>query len=129
MSNFSLPFPKFSIISNKVFSIHFYLLTTMSSSPNFIELPGIEVSALTGVYLNPATGAVWELFIQDGKLLVDVPNCSFQMAPSSPTIFRPVNTLVNLEFEFEKPHPHPNHPRLMHIYAKGIRRATFEALS
>lgn len=99
----------------------------MSSSPKFIELPEIEVSALTGIYLNPATGAVWELFIQDGKLMVDVPNFSFQISPLSKTKFRPVNTQVNLEIEFEK--HYQNNSLLMHLYAKGIKRANFESSS
>lgn len=98
----------------------------MSSSPDFIELPDQEISAKTGVFLNPATGMVWELFIKDGKLMVDVPNFSFQISPLSPTKFRPVNTLLNLEIEFEK--SHQNNPLLMHLYAKGRQRATFEAL-
>ncbi len=42
----------------------------------------------------------------------------------SNTRFIPINTQVNLEFEFEKP-PVRNH-LLLHVYAKGIKRATFE---
>lgn len=93
--------------------------------PSFIELPEQEIESKSGIFLNPKTGYVWELSIKDGKLMVDVPNFSFQIAPLSSTKFRPVNTQINLEFEFEK--QDQNAPLLMHVYAKGIQRATFEA--
>lgn len=97
----------------------------MSNAGKFIKLPEEQVHNKTGIFLNRLTGAVWELCNQDGKLIVSVPNFSFQMAPLTTTKFIPVNTQVNLEFEFEK--PNQNKPLLMHIYAKGIKRATFEA--
>jgi len=84
-----------------------------------------EIKAKTGIFLNPATGAMWEVFIKEGKLLIDVPNFSFQISPLSHTRFRPVHTQIDLEFEFE---PRQNQPLLLHIYAKGINRATFAAL-
>jgi len=90
---------------------------------SFIELREQEVKAKTGVFINPKTGNAWELSIQHGKLIVEVPNFSFQISPSSKTRFRPVNPLINLEIEFEKLSPH--RALCMHIYAKGIRRATF----
>ena len=95
----------------------------MSNSFSLIELIDQELEAKTGVFLNPKTGNTWELYIQDGKLIIEVPNFSFQISPSSKTRFRPVNPLINLEIEFEK----QSFPRVlcMHIYAKGIRRATF----
>ena len=52
---------------------------------------------------------------------------SFQIFPFSLNKFIPVNTLVNLEIEFEK--HGQNDPLLIHLYAKGIKRATFETLS
>lgn len=95
--------------------------------PNFfMEITEQEVKAKTVTFLNPATGAVWELFIREGKFFVDVPNFSFEISPLSHTRFKPVNTQVNLEFEFEE--PRQDQPWLLHIYAKGINRATFKAL-
>ncbi len=95
----------------------------MNNSSSLVKLIDRELEAKTGVFLNPKTGNVWELFVQDGALIVEVPNFSFQISPSSETRFRPANTLINLEMEFEK----PSQPSslLMHIYAKGIKRATF----
>lgn len=95
----------------------------MSDSSSLIELIDQELETKTGVFLNPKTGNAWELYIKDGELMVEVPNFSFQISPSSKTRFRPVNPLINLEIEFEKPSQH--RPLHMHIYAKGIRRATF----
>ena len=98
----------------------------MSSSPKFIKLSDQEVKAKTGVFLNRVTGSVWQLFLEDDKLMVMVPNLRFQISPLSQNIFIPANPLINIEFEFEK--FQPNNPLFMHLYAKGIKRATFEAL-
>lgn len=95
----------------------------MKNSSSVIELLNQEVNAKTGVFLNPKTGNAWLLYIQDGEVMVEVPNYSFQISPLSENKFRPVNTLVNLEIEFEKPSQH-NRLRL-HVYAKGRKRATF----
>ncbi len=95
----------------------------MSNSSNLIELIDQELETKTGIFLNPKTGNVWELYIQDGELIIVVPNFSFQISPSSKSRFRPVNTLIDLEIEFEKPGQHTS--LLMHVYAKSIKRATF----
>ncbi|MBD2309360.1 hypothetical protein H6G17_28300 [Chroococcidiopsis sp. FACHB-1243] len=100
--------------------------TSMSPVSKFVELPEKEVSAKTGVFLNPVTEAVWELTVKEGKLIVAVPNFSFQISPFSPNKFIPVNTSIDLKIEFEK--HGQNNPLLMHLYAKGIKRATFEPL-
>ena len=103
-----------------------YLMTSMSPDCQLIELPYQEIAAKTGVFRNPVTGTVWRVFIKDGKLMVDVPNFCFEISPLSTTKFRSVNTLAQLEMEFE--HSGQNRPLLMHLYAQGTQRATFEAL-
>jgi len=95
----------------------------MSSSSSLIELIDQELEAKTGIFLNPKTGSAWKLYIQDGKLMVEVPNFSFQISRSSKTRFRPVNTLINLEIELEKQNQH--RALCMRVYTKGIKRATF----
>jgi hypothetical protein len=90
---------------------------------SFIELREQDVKAKTGVFINPKTGNAWELSIQNRKLIVEVPNFSFELSPLSETKYRPVNTLINLEIEFEKPSQYRS--LRMHVYAKGIKRATF----
>ena len=82
-----------------------------------------EVLAKTGVFINPKTGNAWALSIQNRKLIVEVPNFSFELSPLSETKYRPVNTSIELEIEFEKPSQHRS--LRMHVYAKGIKRATF----
>lgn len=98
----------------------------MNNSPRLMELFAREVAANPSLFLNPVTGTTWEVGIKDGRLLVNVPNFSFQIFPSSTTRYRPVNTQVNLEIEFEG--QGQKGPRFMHVYAFGIRRATFSQL-
>lgn len=95
----------------------------MSNSSSLVELLDQELQAKTGVFLNPKTGNAWELYIKNGELIVEVPNFSFQISPSRKTRFRPVYTLINLEIEFEQQSHH--RALSMHVYAKGIKRATF----
>ena len=95
----------------------------MNNSSSVIELFNQELEAKTGIFLNPKTGNAWKLYMEEGELIVEVPNYSFQISPLSATKFRPVNTLVNLELEFEKPSQQGS--LCMHLYAKGIKRATF----
>lgn len=95
----------------------------MKNSSSLIELLNQELEAKNSVFLNPQTGNAWSLYIQNGEIMVDVPNFSFQISPLSETKFRPVNTLINLEIEFEK--PSQRNSLHMHIYVKGIKRATF----
>ncbi|PIG92198.1 hypothetical protein [Gloeocapsopsis sp. IPPAS B-1203] len=99
----------------------------MNSESKFVEPPKMEFPNHDITFLNQVTETVWQLFFKEGKLMVDVPNYSFQIAPDNLNKFRPVNSLVNLEFEFEQ--PLKNHYFLMHIYAKGIKRATFKAIN
>lgn len=95
----------------------------MSNLSSLVEIIDRELESKTGFFLNTKTGNAWELYVQDGELIVEVPNFSFQISPSSPTRFKPVNTSINLEIEFEKPTPPKS--LQMHVYAKGIKRATF----
>lgn len=95
----------------------------MRNSSSLIELIDQELETKTGVFLNPKTGNTWELYIQNRKLMVEVPNYSFQIAPSSKNRFRPVDTSINLEFEFDKPNQYRT--LWMRVYAKGIKRANF----
>ena len=95
----------------------------MKNSSSLIELIDQELEVKPSVFLNPQTGNAWSLYMQDEKLMVEVPNFNFQISPLSATKLRPVNTLVNLEFEFEQ--PIQQRCLRLHVYAKGIKRATF----
>lgn len=83
----------------------------------------MKVEDKVGFWKNSATSTIWELSAKDGQLIVNVPNFSFQISPISETKFRPVDTLINLDIQFET--RGPNEPLLMHLFAKGIQRATF----
>jgi hypothetical protein len=102
-----------------------------TASLSFIERAASEIKAYTGIFLNLKTGSVWSLVLNEAELLVEVPHFSFKLAPLSRTKFRPVNPIIKLEFEFENNDSRNSlliNPWLMHIYAKDVRRATFEAL-
>ncbi|MBV9388061.1 MAG: hypothetical protein JOZ78_16695 [Chroococcidiopsidaceae cyanobacterium CP_BM_ER_R8_30] len=98
----------------------------MNSNSSLFKLPDKEVLGATGLYHNPVTKAVWYLSIEDRRLTINVPNFSFQLSPLSAAKFRPVDPSINLEFEFET--SNQGQPYLLHIYAKGIKRASFQAL-
>lgn len=76
--------------------------------------------------INRTTDALWKLAFRQEKLVIDVPNYSFQINSFTPTKFKPANSEIKLEIEFEKDYHSQN--LLMHLYAKGIKRASFEAL-
>ena len=98
----------------------------MRNSFKSIELGDFEVSHQAGVFINSVNKTFWELSVKDGQLIVDAPHFSFQIFPLSSTRFKTVNSSINLEIEFEK--HDQNKPLLMHLYAKGIKRATFESV-
>ncbi|MES1024362.1 hypothetical protein ABN584_15845 [Gloeocapsa sp. BRSZ] len=99
----------------------------MNSEFEFVKSPHFVISGDAITFLNRATETAWQLYLDEGKLMIDVPNHSFQIFPNNLTRFRPVNSLIELEFEFEQ--SASNYPCFMHIYAKGIKRATFEAVN
>jgi len=84
-----------------------------------------KVSEKTGTFRNCITGTDWQLSIRKDKFMVDVPNFNFQLSPISANKFIPVNSEIALEFEFER--SLLSDRWIMNIYAKGIKRATFEA--
>ncbi|MDV2992332.1 MAG: hypothetical protein N4J56_001986 [Chroococcidiopsis sp. SAG 2025] len=76
--------------------------------------------------INRKTGAIWVLTFKQKYLKIDVPNFSFQIYSCSPTQFKPIDPEMKIDIEFDEDYQSQN--LLMHLYAKGIRRATFEAL-
>ena len=95
----------------------------MSNSSSLIELIYQELENKTEFFLKVKTGSVWEVYIQNRKLIIKVFNFSFQITPSSESTFRPGNTLINLKIEFEK--LSAINDLHMPFYAKGIKRDTF----
>lgn len=90
---------------------------------DLVEDLGSQVEPTT--FVNQKTETLWILSISQEKLIIDVPNFQFQIYPISPTKFKPANTLIKLDIEFET--DNKTQSLLMHLYAKGIKRASFEA--
>lgn len=95
----------------------------MDNLSNLVEIISRQLESKAGIFVNPKTGNSQQVCIINEQIIIEVPNFSFQIYPSSPTRFKPVNTLMNIEIEFEK----PNQPKSlqMDIYTKGVKRATF----
>jgi len=76
--------------------------------------------------INRKTGAIWLLTFKQKQLTIDIPNFSFQIYSFSPTKFKPMHSKMKIEIEFDEDYQNQN--LLMHLYAKGMKRATFETL-
>lgn len=70
-----------------------------------IVLPPEQLESKTGFYRNLKSGAIWEIFIQDGKLMVDASDLISPMAATSPTHFRAVDAPFEVEIEFKTDPP------------------------
>lgn len=86
----------------------------------------VKVDPEPTLLINRVTDTIWQLAFKQEKLTIDVPNYSFQIHSFTPTRFKPDNPEMKLEIEFEKDYHSQN--LLMHLYAKGEKRASFEAL-
>ena len=67
------------------------------------DLPLAEIESKTGFYRNPKTGTIWELSVQDGKLIVEVNDTKFQLVPTSTTHFRSVEIHLDIQVDFIPP--------------------------
>jgi hypothetical protein len=92
----------------------------------FIELPEQELKDKTGTFRDPKIGAICELFFKDGKLMVNMFDMNFQIAPLSKTQFRSVDASFGTEVRFEK--QDQNKPLLMHVEVEGEKPVIFEAI-
>jgi CubicO group peptidase (beta-lactamase class C family) len=92
----------------------------------FIELPEQELKSKTGTFRDPRIGAVCELFVKDGKLMVKMFDMNFQISPLSKTQFRSVDASFDTEVKFEK--QDQNKPLLIHVEIEGEKPITFEAI-
>jgi CubicO group peptidase (beta-lactamase class C family) len=67
------------------------------------DLPLAELEKLTGFYRNPKTGTIWELSMQDGKLIVEVNDTKFQLVRTSSTHFRSDEVQLDIQVDFIPP--------------------------
>ena len=70
--------------------------------PQFTERAIAELETKTGLYLNTKNGAIWELKMQGGKLIVDAAGFSFQVVPGKLDRYHSVGTLYDIKIEFEQ---------------------------
>jgi CubicO group peptidase (beta-lactamase class C family) len=73
-----------------------------SAPVKFIELPEPELREKTGGYRDPVTGDVWQLSLQEGRLVANDFGIPVQLAPLSATRFRSVATSFEMEIEFHR---------------------------
>lgn len=98
----------------------------MNLNSELATFPWRQVLSQSNNFVNPLTGTVWQLSVEKDIISIDVPNYNFKISPISSNKFKPLSPTIKLEFEFEQ----PDHSKscVMHIYAKGIKRASFEAV-
>lgn len=84
-----------------------------------------ELQDLAGIYINRATGMVWEVHVKDDDLVVEVPHFTFQLTRLFANRFKPSNSQIKIEIEFET----VDQNCFMHVHAKGSEKAIFELLT
>ncbi len=92
----------------------------------FIELPKQELEEKTGTFRDPKIGTICELSVEDGKLMVNLFDMTFQIAPLSKTQFKSVDDPVDTDIRFEK--QDENKPLLIHVTMEGEKPVTFESI-
>jgi len=68
-----------------------------------LDLPAAEIEHKTGFYRNPKTGTVWDLTVQDGKLMAEANDTCFQLLPISPGQFYAVGIPYDIQLKFDPP--------------------------
>jgi len=94
--------------------------------PKFIGLPKKELKDKVGTFRDPKTGAICELYLKDAKLMVNLFDTDFQIAPLSRTQFRSADAGFDTDVRFEK--QDQKKPLLMHVEVEGEKPVTFEAI-
>ena len=92
----------------------------------FIQLAEQELKEKTGTFRNPKIGAICELSLEDGKLIANLFDLSFQIVALSKTQFRSVDAPFDTDIRFEK--QHQNKPLRIHVTMEGEKPVTFEAI-
>lgn len=89
----------------------------LQNEQRFIELSSSELEAKSGFYRNLKSGAIWKLTIQAGKLMAEVSEMSFQIAPTSLSHYKSVGIPFDISIEFDK--HSPQSPAIMHVQIEG----------
>jgi CubicO group peptidase (beta-lactamase class C family) len=92
-----------------------------------IALSEADLQGRSGDFYDPDTGMVLTLVVQDGRLMVNLPDdLPFALAPSGPDRFRSVDALVDIDFVFED--PVDGGPMLLHVHEEDEKPITFHAV-
>ena len=83
----------------------------------FIELSSSELESKIGFYRNLKNGAIWKLAIRAGKLMAEVSEMSFQIAPTSLSHFKSVEIPFDISIEFDN--HSPQSPKEMYVQIEG----------
>lgn len=65
------------------------------------DLPDAEVDSMTGFYADPRTGIIWEISVEDGKLMAEVQATKFQLVPVRSNSFYAIGIPYDIRVEFE----------------------------
>ncbi len=72
-----------------------------AAKPAFISLPESELKSKVGSYRNLATGTLWRVYMQDGKLRARVSGLDFEAGPVSKDRFQSANAPPEVALTFE----------------------------
>lgn len=72
-----------------------------AAKPSVISLPESELKSKVGSYRNLATGTLWRVYMQDGKLRAKVSSLDFEAAPVGNNRFQSVNAPPEVALTFE----------------------------
>lgn len=111
------------------------LVSEVFHKPVCLTIKFIQVENLLGnlkiepepiTLINRKTSTIWSLAFKQNRLTINVPNFDFPIYSFTPTKFRPIDPDMKIEIEFDEDWQNQN--LFMHLYAKGMKRATFEAV-
>ena len=71
----------------------------------FIQLPAPDLEDKAGFYCSAENSIIWELTVQDGRLMAEVMGMSFQLAPLAPAHFSAVDVPLEIQVTFENRSP------------------------
>ncbi len=92
----------------------------------FIDLPTKMLKEKVGFYMDRNTGAIREIHLKGGSLVLEVFGQRFRLAAVSESVFRIREEPDRMVIEFEE--QSKGKPMLLHILAEGLKYETYEAV-
>ncbi len=94
-----------------------------------IDLPLAELEAKTGFYHHPETGSIWELEIEDEKLMAKFAWMYFQLVPIDSNHFQSIDGAFDYDFDYDIEFPdNPNQMIVKVDAGKGIEILIFQKM-